>query len=394
MGDFYTQRYNLAGLAWVTISPIMDHNDTDSKQGGTTDQYYHMTLAEDTWLNTVSTEVAAANVLDKTATESITATYTIETGNDLIITDAPTSDTHAVNKAYSDPHAKLTYIFEGIVERDTFFTTNPHLLVTDALIAVKDLTPPPGLVLDDFPGAEFGFALIQLRYGVTNVVRVRRSSDNAEEDFTPDEITDGTLTTFTGAGDGFVVTWYDQSTNGNDATNAVADRQPQIVDTGALILNSKGSAGLLFRPSALVMSGISPWTDNTVTAMVEANQSDPGYYFTTELSVVTGVATRIQTVSPRFYQGGATFFAIHDITVDVSEQITSASISASTSAYIEGSFDSSNAGNQPTAGSFDSPTIGGTSTTGDFDGIITNIIAWPDGKDAGDVATITTALAP
>lgn len=42
------------------------------------------------------------------------------------------------------------------------------------------------------------------------VVRVRRSSDNAEADFTPTEIQDGTLTTWTGSGDGQVTRWYDQ----------------------------------------------------------------------------------------------------------------------------------------------------------------------------------------
>ena len=67
-------------------------------------------------------------------------------------------------------------------------------------------------LLDTYSAAA-AYSLRQLKTGVTNVVRVRRS-DNAESDFTADEITDGTLTTWTGANDGFVTTLYEQSGSG------------------------------------------------------------------------------------------------------------------------------------------------------------------------------------
>jgi hypothetical protein len=94
----------------------------------------------------------------------------------------------------------------------------------------------PTYLLDTYTGAAAAYSLRQLATGVTNVVRVRRSSDNSEDDFTPTEIIDGTLTTWVGAGnDGFVTTAYDQSGNGKDLTNATAANQPQIVSSGALI---------------------------------------------------------------------------------------------------------------------------------------------------------------
>jgi len=48
-------------------------------------------------------------------------------------------------------------------------------------------------LLDEYTGAAAGYSLRRLSYNTTDVVRVRRSSDNAEADFTADEITDGTM---------------------------------------------------------------------------------------------------------------------------------------------------------------------------------------------------------
>jgi len=53
-------------------------------------------------------------------------------------------------------------------------------------------------LLDQYTGAAAGYSLRRLSVNSTNVVRVRRSVDNAEADFTADEITDGTLTSFVG----------------------------------------------------------------------------------------------------------------------------------------------------------------------------------------------------
>ena len=96
--------------------------------------------------------------------------------------------------------------------------------------------PSEQLLLDEYPNAAAAYSLRELSTAFVGqpVVRVRRSSDNTEQDFTATEITDGTLTTFTGANDGFVTTWYDQSGNGVDGVQATANIQPKIVDNGVL----------------------------------------------------------------------------------------------------------------------------------------------------------------
>jgi hypothetical protein len=72
---------------------------------------------------------------------------------------------------------------------------------------------------------------------------VRRSSDNAEQDinFVGGDLDTSSLLTFCGAGNGFITTWYDQSTNANNANQATALSQAQIVSSGALILDADTS---------------------------------------------------------------------------------------------------------------------------------------------------------
>jgi hypothetical protein len=94
---------------------------------------------------------------------------------------------------------------------------------------------PPVFLLDLYPNAAAAYSLRQLRTGVTNVVRVRRSSDNAEADFTAEQVGDGSLATWVGAGnDGFVRTWYDQSGNGRHLQQATTASQLSIVTSGTL----------------------------------------------------------------------------------------------------------------------------------------------------------------
>jgi len=89
--------------------------------------------------------------------------------------------------------------------------------------------------LTEYGGAAAAYSLRALNGNGDNVVRVRRASDNDEQDFTASQVSDGTLESYCGVGDGFVETWYDQSGNGNDATQSVIGSQPKIVDGGSLV---------------------------------------------------------------------------------------------------------------------------------------------------------------
>jgi hypothetical protein len=76
-----------------------------------------------------------------------------------------------------------------------------------------------------------------------NAIRVRRSSDNAEQNIGFDgsgNLDTTALTSFCSGTNGFVTTWYDQSGNAKNLTQTTAANQPQIVSAGSVInLNGK-----------------------------------------------------------------------------------------------------------------------------------------------------------
>jgi hypothetical protein len=74
------------------------------------------------------------------------------------------------------------------------------------------------------------------------LIRVRRSSDDAEQDIGYDangeDLDIFGLLAFVGTSgtdNGYVTTWYDQTGNGNHATNSTASEQSKIVDGGSII---------------------------------------------------------------------------------------------------------------------------------------------------------------
>lgn len=68
-------------------------------------------------------------------------------------------------------------------------------------------------------------------------IRVRRSSDNAEQDigFVDGYIDVTSLETFCSGTNGFVSIWYNQVSFGNNAVQATTSIQPQIVSSGSFI---------------------------------------------------------------------------------------------------------------------------------------------------------------
>jgi hypothetical protein len=117
------------------------------------------------------------------------------------------------------------------------------------LYGYQPTVEPNTTLLDYYTGAAAAYSLRSLSTSTTNVVKVRRSGDDAELDFTASQVSDGALAAWVVAGggteDGFVTTWYDQSGNANNATQATAANQPKIVSSGSLVTEN-GKAAIDF----------------------------------------------------------------------------------------------------------------------------------------------------
>ena len=111
------------------------------------------------------------------------------------------------------------------------------------------------LLLDLYPSAHVAYSLRKLRTLYTgNAIKVRRSSDNTEQDigFSGSNLDTTALTSFCGSGNGFVTTWYDQSGNANNLTQTTAANQPQIVSSGSVITTLGGKPTCQFGGSAWI----------------------------------------------------------------------------------------------------------------------------------------------
>lgn len=112
-------------------------------------------------------------------------------------------------------------------------------------------TPPPGgggdggLLLDGLSNVACAYSTRKLRTAYSgSAIRVRRSSDSAEQDigFSGNELDTVSLASFVGANNGLVTTWYDQSGNGVNATQSTPGDQPPLVASGTnYTINSKPS---------------------------------------------------------------------------------------------------------------------------------------------------------
>lgn len=136
----------------------------------------------------------------------------------------------------------------------------------DFLVKVKLTETVAVPLLDQYP-ATLGYSLRKLTSSANYAVELRRSSDSTTQDIGFDGLglDSDAATAFTGSGDGFVATLYDQMGTGDDLAQATTGDQIPLIESGVL-KTSNGKSALDTSDGKVVAGSVS--LSGTATAFV------------------------------------------------------------------------------------------------------------------------------
>lgn len=165
---------------------------------------------------------------------------------DMTTSDVSSSAFSAVNSVtfVSDNEITVNVDVTGTAgDYDLTLNNGTEATFTDAL-TVSTL-----LFLDIYTDAKAGYGLRNLRVANTKCIRIRRDSDNAEQEigFDSDGLVDtAAAETFCGAANGYVKTLYDHQDNLTpyDWTVTNTSYQAQVVSSGTFITNDDGEPSI------------------------------------------------------------------------------------------------------------------------------------------------------
>lgn len=158
-------------------------------------------------------------------------------------------------------------------------------------------TNPPVLsaVVGSSPSSAYGLRQLVTGYAGA-LIRVRRSSDNTEQDIpiagTGGGLDTSSLLTFVGSNNAYVTKWYDQGTAAHDLVQANQANQPRLVNAGVIDTDGSGRPSVYFAgtnwvahstPTAYAAAAVSTLCVHTLAVNSSANQ---GIY--TESGTATG----------------------------------------------------------------------------------------------------------
>lgn len=141
----------------------------------------------------------------------------------------------------------------GLNDTDATAETRGTLPLSLKMVRTTTAAVAGDLLLDTYTGAAAAYSVRKLDKDYTgNCMRVREDSGDTEADIGFDgsgDLNTAAIATHCGSANGYVVTWYDQSGNSNNATQSTLASQPQIYN-GTAVNTENG------KPA------ISEWTQN------------------------------------------------------------------------------------------------------------------------------------
>jgi hypothetical protein len=242
-----------------------------------------------------------------------------------------------------------------------------------------------GFAYDAIPSIAAAYGMRRLRSAYAgNLLRLRRSSDNAESDFgylANGDLDAAAIATFVGGGSGYVTTWYDQKGSAN-LTQSTANAQ---------VLYVSQAGGVDFDGSDdYFVSGITPTTDYSVLCKFSNAASNSNKYLMgtwTDSLGLWGMQPRAEFFDARGYWNG-TFNLIAGVRV-----ASGVMAIAGPTAYYNGASDGTIAGASNTGIAM---IVGGLMHTATpslfFDGNIQEIVVSASTYDAAAIAAITTIM--
>jgi hypothetical protein len=127
------------------------------------------------------------------------------------------------------------------------------------------------LLLDDYPNAAAAYSVRKLDKDYTGYcMKVREDSGDTEADIGFDgsgNLDTAAIATHCGSANGYVVTWYDQSGNSNNATQSTSGSQPQIYN-GTAVITENGKPAIDFQSAVLFTSSNITLSDGAYFSLV------------------------------------------------------------------------------------------------------------------------------
>lgn len=128
-----------------------------------------------------------------------------------------------------------------------------------------------GLLLDTLSSTPlFSYSLRKLKTSYAGAaIRIRRSSDNSEQDigFSSGNLDTPAISSFVGANSAYITKWYDQTGNSYDAVQATQGEQPRIVNAGTIETLSSKNVIRFTGSNFLAVTGL-PINSATATGVV------------------------------------------------------------------------------------------------------------------------------
>jgi hypothetical protein len=135
----------------------------------------------------------------------------------------------------------------GRITRREFLRRGVVLGISAPIVAgLADCADPPSYPLDLIPGAAFAYSFRKVRTAYAGrATRIQRSSDSTQQDigFNGEDFNAAAYASFVGAGTGALATWYDQSGNANNASQATAAQMPAVNPFRGSIFGGKTTWG-------------------------------------------------------------------------------------------------------------------------------------------------------